>query len=190
MDRSWRSGTGYRSSEVGSSRQFSVPKRGFHDCLRLRRRFAMATSDNRLSLLLLSQILIIMAFPEKPNLKIAPPLSLSLISSQKQLRFRRPRFSLFPVISIHYRKARPSSTRRPIHSLFACRLLRLFLPCPFAERGTNFPLSPSFLSSLNSELTFWPLLSLHNRVHSNAASRTAWYRFAHKGYCMFSICGD
>ena len=60
---------------MGSSRQFSVPKRGFHDCLLLRRRFAMATSDNRPSRprLLLSQI-----FNKKHGLEVLTEAGLTV----------------------------------------------------------------------------------------------------------------
>ena len=152
MDRSPRSGTGYRSSEEGvgvvGSRQFSVPKRGFHDChlRRLRRRFAMATSDNRRSrprLLLLSQILIIMAFsvPRKAkseNCTLSVPFSNFLTKTAPFPALSVRRFSsLFPVISIHYRKARPSGTRRPIHSLFRVSTSAAFSAVSFAEGQTS-----------------------------------------------------
>ena len=106
-----------------------------------------------------------LSFSEKPNLKIAPPPSFSLISdAQKQLRFRRPSVQfLRPFVASGYLNSLPmekreAATRR--FRLFACRLLRL---CPSVRRVVSFgeKLAAEKLlssSSLNGKLTFWPFL--------------------------------
>ena len=130
----------------------------------------MATSDNRQSvrrLLLLSQILIIMAFSEKPNLKIAPPLSFSLISDAQTKTASFPASALHRSVPPSARvrrcfrlsqfitkwkseKARVGSARADAAFLFACRLLRLFyiFHVLWRETGGNGDESTSPLSYL------------------------------------------
>ena len=162
-------------SRRGSSGQQTVlsSKKGFHDCLLhpLRSRFAMATSDNRPSrppLLLLWQILIIMAFsvPRKAKFENCTP-SVHSVPFSNFLTKTAP----FPALSavsrrcfrlsqfITEKRGRASGTRRrPIHSLF-----RVSTSAAFSAVS----LDKLPLSSLNSKLTFWPLLSQHNRAHSS-----------------------